>query len=514
MRNKSIVLLLTIALLGAFVLSACGGAAPTADTAPTTAPAAPTTAPTDKPAEPTAAPAAADTAAPVAEPTEAGALPAIINWPDQIAGGRPVEISVVQKPANSLPDAVAAWEAQVKRFQAKYPNVTIDGTDYAYTADSFAALVAGNQVPTLFEVYLTDPDKMISQGIAADLTSIIKDQKLDQVFNPNILNISAKDGKYYGIPRFAYAMGLAYNMKMLSDAGYSEPPATWDQLAEMAKKLTDRDNGISGFSFITDGSAATGWHIATIAYNFGLVNTDIVTEENGAYKANFATGGMLDALNFVKQLRWTDDVLPYENLAWDTNGAALATGQAAMVVMAGDQFTWLRQTYTDAPINDFGFAPLPAGPDGKSVSLVGGNIAMVSAQATADQVEAAVYWRLFTQFDPDEILANYVSGQSDPTVVVGQPVLPLYVGDYQAASEALLAQYANLPVANYKPFLDAVTSEKIGLQPEPIIAGQDFYAAMGSVVSTIVSDETADPATVLQQSADTFQTNVLDLLKP
>jgi ABC-type glycerol-3-phosphate transport system substrate-binding protein len=502
MTTKSIALLVNVVLLGAMLLAACSGTAATATTAPT---AVPTTA-----AATTAAP-VATTAAPT---TAAVELPSIINWPDKIADGKPVSITVVQKPADSSPDAVIAWEEQVKRFQKKYPNVTIEGTDYAYAPDSFAALVAGNQVPTLFEVYLTDPSQMIDQGIATDLTSYIKDQKLDTIFNPDILNIGEKDGKYYGLPRFAYAMGLAYNIPMLKAAGFDAAPTTWDELATMAQKLTNRDAGVAGLSFITDGSGAAGWHMTTIAYNFGLKNDQIVNETNGKYTQNFATGPLLDAMKFVDDLRWKYDVLPMENLAWDTNGAALANGTAAMVVMAGDQFTWLRQTYPDAPINDFGFAPLPAGgADGKSVSLVGGNIAMVSSKATPEQVEAAVYWRLFTQFDPNEILANYEAGKSDPTVVVGAPELPLYVGDYEAKSEALEAEYANLPIANYKSFMDAVSSGKVGLQPEPLVKGQDFYTAMGTALSTLVTDKTADPATILKQAADTFQKNVLDQIK-
>jgi ABC-type glycerol-3-phosphate transport system substrate-binding protein len=395
-----------------------------------------------------------------------------------------------------------------------YPNVTITGTDYAYDPASFAALVAGNQVPTLFEVYLTDPSQMIDQGIATDLTSFIKDQKLDSVFNPSILNIAEKDGKYYGIPRFAYAMGLAYNIKMLKAAGFDSAPTTWDQLATMAQKLTDRNAGVAGFSFITDGTGAAGWHLTTLAYNFGLKNDQIVTQSGSKYTENFATGPLLDTLNYIHDLRWKYDVLPLENLAWDTNGAALANGTAAMVVMAGDQFTWLRQTYPDAPIADFGFAPLPAGgTDGKGVSLVGGNIAMVSSKATPDQVEAAVYWRLFTQFDPNEIISNYIAGQSDTTVVVGAPELPLYVGDYETATEALEAKYANLPIANYKSFMDAISSGKVGLQAEPLVKGQDFYTAVATVLSSVVTDQTADPAALLKTAADTFQTNVLDQIK-
>jgi len=99
----------------------------------------------------------------------------------------------------------------------------------------------------------------------------------------------------------------------------------------------------------------------------------------------------------VKDLRWKNDVLPRDNYDWPKNGESLGTGKSAMVVMAGDQLGWIKGTYSDVDMSQFGFAPLPVGEDGKSVSLVGGNIAMVSSKATADQIEAAVYFRLWQQ---------------------------------------------------------------------------------------------------------------------
>lgn len=500
--------------LVAAVLSSCSGAAAPAATE------APAAAATEAPAAAaTEAPAAGDaTTAPAAEATEApaaaGALPSIIKMPEQIAGGRPVTISVVGKPAESQPESLASWTAQVERFEKLYPNVTINGTDYAYSPDTFATLVAGKQVPTLFEVYLSDPSKIIDQGIAADLTSVFDANKLQDVFNPNILSITSKDGKVYGIPRFAYAMGLGYNLQMLKDAGFSAPPKTWEELATMAQKLTKRDEGVAGFSFITDGSGASGWQFTTLAYTWGAKQGSIVKQNaDGSYTAGFAEGAPVEAMQYVKDLRWKYDVLPRENLNWNRNGEALATGRAAMVVIAGDQYTWIRTTFPDVDMSQFGYAPLPAGPDGKSVSLVGGNIAMVSASASDDEKEAAAYFRLWTQFDPSEIQIGYDNSKKDPTVVVGQPVLPLYVGDYQKAAQALQAQYANLPVANYAPFIDAVTAEQVSLEPEPATAGQEYYAAIGTVVSSILTDQSVEPATAMKGASDTFQANVLNLLK-
>ncbi len=445
---------------------------------------------------------------------ESRTLPKALNMPEQIAGGRPVVITVVGIPPDSQPTLLAAWNEQIARFQKLYPNVTIRGSDYAYSPDSFAALVAGNQVPTLFQVYLTDPGKMINQGIAADLSSIFTAQKLDQVYNARLLSMVSKDNKVYGIPMKIYTIGLAYNIKLLKESGFDELPVTWDELAVTAKKVTNRNAGVAGFSFITDGANAGGWHMTVIAYDFGLKDTDIVVRQSdGKYKAGFNNAVMLSAMNFVKDLRWKHDVLPRENLSWETNGQAFANGRVAMAIMAGDQFISIRQNYPDLDMSNFGFAPLPVGPDGVSHTLGGGDIAMVSSSATPDQVEAAAYYRMWTYFDPNESVIYYEIGKQDPTTVVGAPLYPLYVGPYQAAGSALERKHANLPVENYKLYMDGIVSGKVVMMPEPVIAGQEYYLAVGQAVGKIVANESIDPAAVLTKAAETYQANVLDLMK-
>jgi len=160
-------------------------------------------------------------------------------------------------------------------------------------------------------------------------------------------------------------------------------------------------------------------------------------------------------------------------------------------------------------MNQFGFAPLPAGPDGTMVSLGGGDVAYINAKATPDQIEAGFYYRLFIQFDENEVKAKYEATKTNPTAVIGEPSYPIYVGPFQEKIDALTKEYANLPVENYELFNNAV----IGLQNEPQIAGQDYYAALGNVVSLIVTDENTDVAVALTEASDTFQTNVLDQLK-
>ncbi len=437
-------------------------------------------------------------------------LPKVLNLPDQIAGGRAVTITVTNMPPETDTVVRKAWEDQVARFEALYPNVTIQGLEYTYAPDTFSALVAGNQVPTMFQVYMTDPMRWIDTGVAADITDIFDASKLRDVFNQDIISLATKDDKVYGIPYNAYGMGIGYNIQMLKDAGFDHPPATWDELRTMAKALTNHDTGVAGFSMINDGSTAAGWHFTVLGYTFGATPQSIITKNaDGTYTAGFGEGPMVDALQLIKDLRWTDDVLPHDTIDWPTNGTKLATGQAAMVMMAGDQYRWIKTTYRDTDMNNIGFAPLPAGPGGIA-TLTGGDMYLFSAAASADEREAAAYFELWRLLEPSEIQQGLAAQAAEPDAAVGGPALPLYTGDYQAARTAFEKQYDNLPYDNYSAFLDAISSGKAKLQVEPTPDGQQYYAAVAAVVSSVLTDQTVDPAAALKQAAQDFQTSDLD----
>ena len=439
-------------------------------------------------------------------------FPGAVKMPAQIAGGRPVTITVPDKPPSSDAPGLKTWSDQVARFVKTYPNVTINGLEYIYLPDTFAALVAGKQVPTLFRVFLTDPQKYIDLGVAADLTKIVDANGLRKIFNPDTFNLGIKDNKAYGLTNGAYAMGLGYNIPMLKAAGITTPPTTWDEVRADAKKLTDRSKGIAGFSFINDGSGAAGWHFTIISYTFGAKPTDLVAAAgNGKYTAGFGKGAPVDALNLIKQMRWTDDVLPHDTVDWPGNGTLLGTGKAAMVMMAGDQYGWIKTQFKDVDMSTLGFAPIPAGPGG-AVSLTGGDMWMVSSAASADEQEAATYFALWRLTDPTEDQLYLEAQKASGNPVIGGPKLPLYVGDYEAAREAFEKPYYTLPYDNYSSFLKAITSGKVKLQVEPTPAGQEYYAAVGPVLTSVLTDQSVDPAKALSDAAQTFQTTVLDHL--
>jgi multiple sugar transport system substrate-binding protein len=436
-------------------------------------------------------------------------VPQVITMPEQIAGGRDVTISVSDKPASDQPEELAIWEGQVEKFQAMYPNVKIEGLELKYDPTAFIAMVAGDQLPTLFKTYFTEPEKFIGQDAVADLTPYFEATGLNEVFNANVLAIASQDGKLYGIPDFAYSLGLAYNIEMLAAAGYDAPPATWQELADMAVALTDKANGVAGFAFINDGSAATGWHYTNIAYGFGAAPDDIIQPNgDGTYTAKFGEGATVEALQFVHDLAWKYDVLPGATLDWANITEALASDRVAMVIYAGDQFSFMMNQFPDADLANYGYAAVPAGPKGR-IALTGGSLWMVDSAASDDEREAAFYFQMWRQLDPVEYETSIVT-QFQTGRAVGQPVLPLYVGDYQAKIEEFRAQYDVLPVENYVLFTDAVKSGELKLQAEPPAKAQDYYTELGVLVSEVLANKDVDPASRLKEVEEEFQAFVLD----
>ncbi|MGW0548665.1 ABC transporter substrate-binding protein [Streptomyces altiplanensis] len=66
-------------------------------------------------------------------------------------------------------------------------------------------------------------------------------------FSDSATSLGSHDGEQYGVARSVNSLALLYNKDMLREAGV-EPPATWDELRETAKKLTGGDTYGMAFS--------------------------------------------------------------------------------------------------------------------------------------------------------------------------------------------------------------------------------------------------------------------------
>src|SRR4051812_24998045 len=222
------------------LLSACGGT--TAAPAPTAAPAA--EAPTAAPAAeaPTAAPAAeAPTAAPTTGVGSTIVVPTDLRT--DLKGQSIKWIAGADGPAAPWDDAAAKKFSDATGIQVQVIRGQQSATDRLATYRQ--QLSAGSGDIDVYQIDVIWPGIMAE--FAADLTAAFPNAKAD--FFPAIVENNTVEGKLVGIPWYTDAGLLYFRKDLLQKYGYSNPPATWKELEDMAKKIQDGERAAGSKDF-------------------------------------------------------------------------------------------------------------------------------------------------------------------------------------------------------------------------------------------------------------------------
>jgi multiple sugar transport system substrate-binding protein len=255
---------LSLVVVLAMALAACGGQAPAAEP-PTAAPAA--AAPTEAAPEPTAAPAApAPTeAAPAATeapaPTEAPpptATPVAVNtFDEQAAAGRTVVRWFVGLGAGGQPAQIEAQEAAVEAFNASqdeiYLALEIVQNETAY--DALATQIAAGNAPDIVgPVGVKGLGSFAGQWL--DLSDLIAANDVDLAeYDPALIEFYNFEGEgQIGLPFGVFPSFVYYNKDLFDEAGLPYPPQQFgeqydgqewnlDTVREIGLLLTVDENG-------------------------------------------------------------------------------------------------------------------------------------------------------------------------------------------------------------------------------------------------------------------------------
>lgn len=156
------------------------------------------------------------------------------------------------------------------------------------------------------------------------------------------------------LPLYGLAYGLYYNRKMFSDAGL-EPPRTWEEMVEAAKRLTSTATGVYGLS-LAAGSYTENAHYAFI--NAAQNGSDLFDDQGNP---TFTGQGVVDGILRYLNLMQTDKVVNTSNAQYD-NGtdsvADFANGKAAMIINQNNADTTIAANGMTSEA--FGVVPYPA----------------------------------------------------------------------------------------------------------------------------------------------------------
>jgi multiple sugar transport system substrate-binding protein len=189
-------------------------------------------------------------------------------------------------------DVKTLVEEPVKKV---YPHISVEIVRNAKGA-TIEELLATGQTPDIFYTNIADIGKYKRYGLLSDITPLLKANGVDlSRFDPQMLaGASSEQGEIYGLPFFAHFNATYYNKGIFDKFGVSYPQdgMTWDQVIELAKKVSRVESGVTYKGLDPD-------TIARLAMTQSLTLVDAKTN-----KAAINSDGWRNIFTLAKEI-WT-----------------------------------------------------------------------------------------------------------------------------------------------------------------------------------------------------------------
>jgi ABC-type glycerol-3-phosphate transport system substrate-binding protein len=314
----------------------------------------------------------------------------------------------------------------IGEYEAKHPNVKIKyeqipNTEFATKMLTALSNGSGPDVINMDDVALRGeyiPKRLLAPIDPAALGKpSVKD--IEAGYVPGTLDgAMGKDGKLYGLPTEFNATAFAINKKHFADAGLdpSKPPATWDEVAAMGKKLVAA--GHEGFNFVY---LHSGWYTQQLQ--------TLLNETGGSILTPDGTKSALDQPQSVQALQLWSDLIRKDKVGNADTASREATvpfddfasGRRSMTMI----YPWaVAQLKADNPkvYKDMQVVPLPQVDPAKPTGRWYGYYLAVN-QASKHQIEA---WKFI----------QYVAGAHDRWLSDVNFVQPVVGWDQAPAAKA------------------------------------------------------------------------------
>lgn len=401
----------------------------------------------------------------------------------------------------------------IAEFAKLMPDVTVEKAHYKYAVDTFVPMAEAGTVPTIFETWFTEPQKLIKGGFVADITDVLDELGWTEKMNSGVKSLlSDANGRIYGVPRDGYVLGLMINAEVFEDAGLVDAdglplyPKTWDELAETAVKIKE-ETGSAGLCLLAKDNAG-GWHFANIAWDFGA-NFES-QDADGKWTCDLNSPEAVAAMQYVYDLKWKYDVLTADPTSedWGTGFTQLGTGAAAMYIAANDAVN-MPTAQNGLAIEKLMMTAIPAGPAG-AYSLMGGSPYMFAADATPDEIKAGLTYMEVMGKAP--VLTDYAKqglvddakNKIENGIPVIYPISSWIDPEVNAAREAVIDEYTNVDARMYKPYFDAVATDG-NVRLEDPAETQLMYAELTKVLQAVVTDKDSDIQALMDTADANFQ---------
>ena len=381
------------------------------------------------------------------------------------------------------------YTSMEKKFLEEHPNITLNKVvKEGDPGNEFYQAVASGTAPDLVNCSFTMMDSYITSGILEPLNQYT--DKWDEWgnFTKEYVDMFTKDGKVYGVPNQVAPMLFGYNKALFEETGIKEPPKTWDEAVEVAKKINDPDNQVAGYATL-----AAEWTEWFFQYYVWQAGGDLTKEnEDGTAELTFTDPAVIKAAEYYQKLKsegvlQSDLTLKFSDLV--TN---FGLGKIGMMPFAGD---WVSEAITKGiDPDDIGLCLPPAGPSGKQTTAIGGDCWVINAKA--DQAKKDAAWEYIKYYTGKDYRASYyenlaTKGAPNPVII---PRDDMSITDFYEFPE------------EYKEVLESAKS--VGRLE--FYGKADFGSYVDRAVQKILTDSNADPETEFAEAQKLCEKEALE----
>ncbi len=147
------------------------------------------------------------------------------------------------------------WKALIADFESKNTNIKIEYDDAAIgepMETKLNSMFSAGMGPDLIGHGIMSVAARVEAGNYSAITSYFNNwEGKDDIMKSVLANGTYKD-EVYGLAYSTTPFVFAYRTDLFEEAGLAAPPATWDELAEYARKLTVKEKNVitrAGFAF-------------------------------------------------------------------------------------------------------------------------------------------------------------------------------------------------------------------------------------------------------------------------
>ena len=301
--------------------------------------------------------------------------------------------------------AVATIEQLTNAWAAQNPQHTVKAVyagNYEETTTKALTAAQAGDPPQVAVLLAIDIFTLIEEDVITPISDIAtspEDQAWIDSFYEGFMVDTRFDGKVYSIPFQRSTPVFYYNKDSWRAAGLDPDvtPTTWDEMIEMGKKLTIKDdngNVTQWGTRIPNLGLAGAWLFGGLVKSKGdVLSTDTGTE------ARFDTEAAKASLEFMLRLA-EEEVMAPGGITWGDTPKAFLEGQAASIWTSTGNLAFINENAEF----DWGVGFLPGG-DGPGAPVGGGNFYIFKDISDEEREAALDFVRFMTTSENQAIWA-------------------------------------------------------------------------------------------------------------